>query len=100
MSAADIAAVRDALRSVADPEAGIDIVELGLIYDIAIDDDSIRIDMTTTSAACPSAALLFDAARAAAVKVAGGRTVELREVWNPPWEPERMSEAAKRQLGW
>lgn len=100
MTEAVIDAVRDALRGVADPEAGIDIVELGLIYAIVIDGDTLRIDMTTTSPACPSASLLFDSARAAAAKAADGYRVELREVWDPLWEPDRMSEAAKRRLGW
>ena len=100
MSAPAIDTVRDALRGVADPEAGIDIVELGLIYDIAIDDLGIRIAMATTSPACPTAPMMIDAARAAVARIADGRTVEIKRVWDPPWGPERMSEDAKRKLGW
>ncbi|MDO8931669.1 MAG: metal-sulfur cluster assembly factor [Rhodocyclaceae bacterium] len=93
--------VLDALRTIADPEAGIDIVELGLIYGVAIGDRSIRIDMTTTSPACPTGSMMREDARAAvAAIVADDVAVEVVHVWEPPWEPDRMSEAAKKKLGW
>lgn len=93
--------ILDAMRTVIDPEIGIDIVELGLIYDVVIDDKDIRIDMTTTSPACPTGSLMRDEARAAvSARVPAGFVVEVRQVWDPPWEPSRMSETAKRTLGW
>lgn len=92
--------VRTALRGVADPEAGIDIVDLGLIYAIDIAADGIRIDMATTSPACPTADLMLDEARAAVVRIADGLPVDVVRVWEPAWTPERMSDAAKRKLGW
>ena len=93
--------VLNAMRCVIDPEAGVDIVDLGLVYDVIIDEHGIRVDMTTTSPACPTGSLMRDEARAAvAARVPAGMTVEVRQVWDPPWEPSRMSEAAKRKLGW
>jgi metal-sulfur cluster biosynthetic enzyme len=96
----DAATVRDALRAVADPEAGIDIVELGLVYDITISAGHIRIDLATTSPACPTASLMADEARAAVLAVAPGCTVDVVRAWDPPWSPERMSAKAKQELGW
>ena len=92
--------VRTALRTVVDPEAGVDVVDLGLIYGIAIAAAGIRIDMTMTSPACPTAGLLRDEARAAVEGIADGRPVEVVAVWDPPWEPAFMSDNAKRKLGW
>ncbi|MDK9724652.1 MAG: metal-sulfur cluster assembly factor [Sterolibacteriaceae bacterium MAG5] len=92
--------VRTALRTVVDPEAGVDVVDLGLIYGIAIGAAGIRIDMTMTSPACPTAGLLRDEARAAVERIADGLPVEVVAVWDPPWEPDFMSDNAKRKLGW
>lgn len=93
--------VRDALKRVADPEVGIDIVEMGLIYGIAIDAASIRIEMTLTSPACPTGTLLLEEAQRAVVRIApAGTHVDVACVWEPPWDPERMSAAAKQELGW
>jgi metal-sulfur cluster biosynthetic enzyme len=100
LNAPNIDTVRNALRDVADPEAGVDIVELGLIYDIAIDETGIRIAMATTSPACPTAAQMLDEARAAVERVAGSLPVAVTRAWDPPWTPERMSDTAKRKLGW
>ena len=92
--------VRAALKRVVDPEVGIDIVELGLIYGIAIDAAGIRIEMTLTSPACPTGTLLMEEAQAAAASVAAPATkVEVVCVWEPPWDPERMSDKAKKALG-
>ncbi len=92
--------VRDALRSVVDPEAGVDVVDLGLIYGIAISVAGIRIDMTMTSPACPTAGLMRDEAQAAVEQIAAGLPVEVVAVWDPPWEPNLRSDDAKRKLGW
>lgn len=92
--------VRTALRTVVDPEAGVDVVDLGLIYGIAVAATGIRIDMTMTSPACPTAGLLRDEARAAVERIADGLPVEVIAVWDPPWEPDFMSDNAKRKLGW
>ena len=91
--------VRGALKRVVDPEVGIDIVEMGLIYGIEIG-DAIRITMTLTSPACPTGTLLMEEAQQAVESIAPGAKVEVVCVWEPPWEPERMSDKAKKTLGW
>jgi FeS assembly SUF system protein len=88
-----------ALRECYDPEIPINIYELGLIYEIIIDDQAqVTIKMTLTSPACPVAEMLPREVelRVAAIEGVSGARVEL--VWDPPWGPERMSEAAKLQL--
>lgn len=92
--------VLGALRRVADPEVGINIVDLGLIYAVAIDDKGIRLRMTLTSPACPTGTLLLEEAQAAVAAIAGSLPVDVECVWEPPWGPERISDAAKKTLGW
>lgn len=91
--------VRGALKRVVDPEVGIDIVEMGLIYGIELG-ETIRITMTLTSPACPTGTLLMEEAQQAVESIAPGVKVEVVCVWEPPWEPERMSDKAKKTLGW
>ena len=94
-------AVREALRSVEDPEAGMNIVDLGLVYDVRVDDEGVVVEMTMTSAACPMAEMIVEQAYDAveAVVPAGAR-VEVQLVWDPPWTPERMTGIAKEHFGW
>lgn len=95
------AQVLDALRRVADPEVGLDIVEMGLIYGVDIGAGGIRVRMTLTSPACPTGTLMMEEAEAAVARIApAGMPVAVECVWEPPWEPERMSAAAKKKLGW
>ena len=97
----DAEAVREALRQVDDPEAGMNIVDLGLVYDVAVMPDSVQVEMTMTTAACPMAELLTARAhRAIAAIVPDGTTVEGRLVWDPPWTPDKMSGIAKAHFGW
>ncbi|HNJ77185.1 MAG TPA: metal-sulfur cluster assembly factor [Azospira sp.] len=100
-AAALIERVRDALRGVVDPEAGINIVELGLVYRIELHAQSVEIDLTMTSPTCPMGEMIEDEARqAAAAVLPDGFAVDLRIVWSPPWGPERMSEKARKHFGW
>ena len=93
--------VRRALRSVQDPEAGMSVVDLGLVYAIELVARKVRVDMTMTSPACPAADYLADEAAAAIRAVAEeGTEVEVRLVWNPLWTPERMSAEAQKRFGW
>ncbi|WP_407865576.1 metal-sulfur cluster assembly factor [Phyllobacterium phragmitis] len=93
-------AVRDALRMVIDPELGENLVDLGLIYDIAVaDDGGAYIEMTTTTRGCPATAYLRDAVHRAVWNVPGIHYVEVRLTYEPPWRPEMMNETAKRHLG-
>ncbi|MEO8717197.1 MAG: metal-sulfur cluster assembly factor [Burkholderiales bacterium] len=93
--------VRDALRTVEDPEAGMSIVDLGLVYAIETAPGRVRVAMTMTSPACPAAPYLVDEATAAIRARAPADTdVQVELVWDPPWTPERMSAEAQSRFGW
>ena len=97
----DEAAVRKLLCRVIDPEAGLNIVDLGLVYRVDVAPQSVLIEMTMTSPACPLGQMITDE-----VKDVLGRalppscTTEVRLVWEPPWQQSMMSEAGKRHFGW
>jgi FeS assembly SUF system protein len=93
-------AVVDALRTVFDPEIPVNIYELGLIYDIVIDaDGNTGIRMTLTAPACPAAQTLPVEVREKVSRVPGVASARVEIVWEPPWDKDRMSEAARLQLG-
>ena len=88
------------LQTVYDPEIPIDIYQLGLIYEVVVEDDGkVGIQMTLTSPNCPAAEMLPAEVETKARGVEGVSSVELELVWDPPWGPDRMSEAAKLELG-
>ena len=88
------------LRSIYDPEIPVDIWELGLIYDVSVAlDGSARVEMTLTSPNCPMAEEIPAEVERAVAGVPGIRSVHLDLVWEPPWDPEMMSEAARLELG-
>jgi metal-sulfur cluster biosynthetic enzyme len=93
--------VREALRGVEDPEAGMSIVDLGLVYGIALEPGRVRVEVTMTSPACPAAPYLVDESVAAIRAIApDGTEVQVELVWDPPWTPERMSPEAQSRFGW
>ncbi len=94
--------LRDLLREVIDPEIGINIVDLGLVYGIGLPDGgTVVIEMTLTTPGCPLGGYIEDAIREALWGAPGVSDVEVRIVWDPPWDPdEMMSDWAKEQLGW
>jgi metal-sulfur cluster biosynthetic enzyme len=97
----DDSAVYDALRQIDDPEAGMNIVELGLVYRVQTSGEHIEIDMTMTTPACPVAEMLVDQARAAVEAIAPpGTEVRVQLVWEPIWNPSMMSGIAKNHFGW
>lgn len=96
----DEEAVREALRQVMDPEIGINIVDLGLIYGLDVAADRIAVTMTLTSPTCPMGDLLLDEVEAALGRLAPQAKIELEVVWEPPWSAEKMSDAAREQMGW
>lgn len=99
-SAALTPEVVKALSTVYDPEIPVNIYDLGLIYDIIVDASSaVGIRMTLTAPACPSAQILPEQVRAAAAAVPGVASAVVDVVWDPPWDRDRMSDAAKLQLG-
>jgi FeS assembly SUF system protein len=88
-----------ALKTVYDPEIPADIYELGLIYRVDVDDDRlVSIDMTLTTPNCPSAAELPAQVENAVAGVAGVREAKVNIVWDPPWDPSRMSDEARAVL--
>ena len=95
------AAVREALRQVDDPEAGMNIVDLGLVYSVEVGERTVRVDVTMTTAACPLAEMIVDEARGVvSAVVPEGTAIDVRLVWDPPWTPDRMSGIAKEHFGW
>jgi metal-sulfur cluster biosynthetic enzyme len=93
--------VKQVLLGIEDPEAGMSVLDLGLVYGIATEPGRVRVEMTMTSPACPAADYLVEEA-AAAIRAAApaGTEVEVRLVWDPPWTPERMSPGARTRFGW
>ena len=92
--------VLDALATVYDPEIPVNIKELGLIYDVLVDKDGrVGIRMTLTAPACPAAQSLPVEVKDKAAAVPGVSSAKVEIVWEPPWDKDRMSEAAKLQLG-
>jgi FeS assembly SUF system protein len=92
-------AIIDAIGTVYDPEIPVNIYELGLIYAIDIGDDGkVKVEMTLTAPACPSAQELPEQVREAVLGVPGVTECEVETVWDPPWDMSRMSEEARLQL--
>jgi FeS assembly SUF system protein len=92
-------AVLDALKTVFDPEIPVDIYELGLIYGVEVDDaGAVKIDMTLTTPSCPSAQELPAQVEEAVRAVPNVTSAKVEIVWDPPWDPSRMSEDAKLAL--
>jgi metal-sulfur cluster biosynthetic enzyme len=90
----------DALKRVYDPEIpDVDIVELGLIYEINLEGSKVDVKMTLTSAGCPVGPQLVGEARRNLLAIEGVEEADVEVVWDPPWTPDRMSEAAKLMLG-
>ncbi len=90
----------EALREVYDPEIPVNIYDLGLIYDISIEGEGdVKITMTLTAPGCPVAGILPGQAEEAARSVEGVNSAEVDLVWDPPWNPDMMSEEAKLVLG-
>lgn len=94
------AQVLDALRQVVDPELGVNIVDLGLVYGTEVRDGQVYVKMTMTTPACPMEELLMEMVHSAILReLPEARSVEVDLVWDPPWKPDMMSDAAKSQLG-
>lgn len=95
--------VRAVLGQVVDPEVGINIVDLGLIYEVLVSEDGaeMQVGMTMTTPACPMGSHLSDEVRRALRQHWPAlRRVEVELVWDPPWSTDRLSDEARRQLGW
>ncbi len=89
----------EALRAVEDPELGMDIVDLGLLYDVEIDGPKVKVIHSLTSMGCPAGPMIQEDIVNVASAVEGVEEVEIELTWEPPWTPERMSDDAKFILG-
>ena len=87
------------LKTVYDPEIPVDIYELGLIYDVRIDQKKVSLDMTLTSPHCPVAETLPMQVKKTVEEITELEEVEVKIVWEPPWDKTKMSEAARLELG-
>jgi len=93
-------AIIDALHTIYDPEIPVNIYELGLIYGVKVADDGrAEVRMTLTAPACPVAGAIVEEVAEKTGRVEGVSTSHVELVWDPPWSPDRMSEAAKLELG-
>ena len=91
--------VMDVLGEIYDPEIPIDIVNLGLVYRVAVEDSRVNVDMTMTSPGCPAATQIVAEAKYLIEEIEGVTEAKIEIVWDPPWDPSKMSEAAKESLG-
>lgn len=102
LSKASIADIEEAMKDVVDPELGINVVDLGLVYDTFVDDDNVvTLDMTLTSAACPLTDVIEDQTRSALTTGPGGGLVKdfrINWVWLPPWGPDKITDDGREQL--
>lgn len=90
----------DVLRTVYDPEIPVSIYELGLVYEIKVDDEyNASVKMTLTSPSCPAAEMLPGEVESKIKSIDGLNSFHVQVVWDPPWTPDMMSEAAKLELG-
>jgi metal-sulfur cluster biosynthetic enzyme len=92
--------VRESLReNVIDPDIGVNVVDLGLVYEIGMTDGIAEITMTLTTPACPLGPYIDSEVRSAVQDVPGVNDIKVNLVWSPPWDPSMMSEEAKLELG-
>ena len=96
----DLDAVWQALRTVEDPELRLDVVSLGLVYDVRRDAGGVVVEMTMTTPGCPAAEIIPEMAHDAVAAAIGGGPVDVRVVWDPPWDPSMIDEAALGARGY
>lgn len=101
MSLPDPGSLREALRKVIDPANGVNTVNLGLIYDLYIEDEHLGVSLTMTSPACPTGDMIMEGVeRVLRAVLPPSYLLELQLFWDPPWTPDRMSVAAPASVGW
>ena len=96
-------AIRESLKQVVDPELFVNIIDLGLVYEVRVtereDKSDVEIEMTMTSPACPAGPQLIQGSKDAVTRMEGAGEVNVKLVLTPPWTPDRMTEDARDQLG-
>ncbi|WP_024805348.1 metal-sulfur cluster assembly factor [Nocardia sp. BMG51109] len=90
--------LEEAMRDVVDPELGINVVDLGLVYDMRLENEVAVLDMTLTSAACPLTDVIEDQSRNALVRSGLVEDLKINWVWVPPWGPDKITEDGREQL--
>jgi metal-sulfur cluster biosynthetic enzyme len=101
MTAPTSADILEALRDVIDPEVGINIVDLGLVYKTDVVEAHVAVVLTMTTPACPLGESIIEESKVAIQRhVPGIRSISVDLVWEPPWRPSMMSETARKRLGW
>ncbi|WP_268884910.1 metal-sulfur cluster assembly factor [Lolliginicoccus suaedae] len=94
-----LADLEEAMRDVVDPELGINVVDLGLVYGITVDEENVAtLNMTLTSAACPLTDVIEEQSRAALIKTGLVEELKINWVWMPPWGPEKITDDGREQL--
>jgi metal-sulfur cluster biosynthetic enzyme len=91
--------VVEVLRGVEDPELGMDIVDLGLMYDVEVEGSNVKVVHSLTSMGCPAGPMIQEGIHEAVAGLPGVENVEVELTWDPPWTPEKMSDDAKFILG-
>ncbi|HEX4575411.1 MAG TPA: metal-sulfur cluster assembly factor [Gemmatimonadales bacterium] len=91
--------VREALRHVKDPELDMNIIDLGLVYDVAVEDGAVRVEMTLTSPGCPAGPMITNDAYRVIRALDGVKDVDVAIVWEPYWSPERMDPKVRALMG-
>ncbi|TFG62490.1 MAG: metal-sulfur cluster assembly factor [Gemmatimonadales bacterium] len=91
--------VREALKGVIDPELGLNIVDLGLVYDVEVEDGLATVTMTLTSPGCPAGGMIMSGAQEAARGAEGINDADVRLVWKPLWSPDRIDPEIRAALG-
>ena len=94
------AEVFDALKQVYDPEIPADIVNLGLVYEVLVDDDRVVVKMTTTAPGCPVGNYIVAQAKQAIERLEGVKEIDIELVYDPPWQESMITEEGRRMLGW
>jgi metal-sulfur cluster biosynthetic enzyme len=94
------AEVFDALKQVYDPEIPADIVNLGLVYEVLVDDDRVVVKMTTTASGCPVGNYIVAQAKRAIERLEGIKEIDIELVYDPPWQESMITEEGRRMLGW
>jgi metal-sulfur cluster biosynthetic enzyme len=92
--------VWSALREVYDPEIPVNIVDLGLVYGVKLEGDKVDVQMTMTARGCPMHRFMTTEAKGRIEALEGVKEAAVELVWDPPWSPDRLTEAGKKALGW
>ncbi|MHB2021563.1 MAG: metal-sulfur cluster assembly factor [Candidatus Xenobia bacterium] len=96
---ATVEELREALKDIYDPEIPVNIVDLGLVYDVQQDEDVVKVKMTLTTPGCGMAGMITDEVKERLLLIPGVADVKVDIVWEPPWHPDMISEEAREVLG-